>query len=87
MIEPNVLEFLALRISTNVRVLEGALTRLFAFASFVGRPVDLDLTQDCLADVVLASERKNTVEEIQRKVSEGLLCSFDSWLRGKNHTK
>ena len=65
-----VLEFLAQRISTNVRVLEGALTRLFAFASLVGRPIDMDLTQDCLADVLRASERKITIEEIQRKVSE-----------------
>ncbi len=69
-IEANVLEFLALRISTNVRVLEGALTRLFAFASLVGRPINLELAQDCLADVLRASERKITVEEIQRKVSE-----------------
>lgn len=65
-----VLEFLALRISTNVRVLEGALTRLFAFASLVGREITMDLTIDCLADVLRASERKITVEEIQRKVSE-----------------
>ncbi|MAY45226.1 MAG: chromosomal replication initiator protein DnaA [Rhodobacteraceae bacterium] len=65
-----VLEFLAHRISTNVRVLEGALTRLFAFASLVGREIDMDLTQDCLADVLRASERKITIEEIQRKVSD-----------------
>ena len=65
-----VLEFLAHRISTNVRVLEGALTRLFAFASLVGREITMDLTQDCLADVLRASERKITVEEIQRKVSD-----------------
>ncbi|MEO9779066.1 MAG: chromosomal replication initiator protein DnaA [Sedimentitalea sp.] len=65
-----VLEFLAQRISTNVRVLEGALTRLFAFASLVGREIDMELTQDCLADVLRASERKITVEEIQRKVSD-----------------
>ncbi|PIE12461.1 MAG: chromosomal replication initiator protein DnaA [Rhodobacterales bacterium] len=65
-----VLEFLAHRISTNVRVLEGALTRLFAFASLVGREITLELTQDCLADVLRASERKITVEEIQRRVSE-----------------
>ncbi|MEQ6249591.1 chromosomal replication initiator protein DnaA [Sulfitobacter sp. HNIBRBA3233] len=65
-----ILEFLAHRISTNVRVLEGALTRLFAFASLVGRKIDMELTQDCLADVLRASERKITVEEIQRKVSE-----------------
>ncbi|MEL7164877.1 MAG: chromosomal replication initiator protein DnaA [Pseudomonadota bacterium] len=68
--DDGVLEFLAHRISTNVRVLEGALTRLFAFASLVGRKIDLDLTNDCLADVLRASERKITVEEIQRKVSE-----------------
>ena len=69
-VEDGVLEFLALRISTNVRVLEGALPRLFAFASLVGRKIDMDLTNDCLADVLRASERKITVEEIQRKVSE-----------------
>ena len=65
-----VLEFLAHRISTNVRVLEGALTRLFAFASLVGREIDMELTQDCLADVLRASERKISIEEIQRKVSD-----------------
>ncbi|GHF61717.1 chromosomal replication initiator protein DnaA [Seohaeicola zhoushanensis] len=69
-IADGILEFLAARISTNVRVLEGALTRLFAFASLVGREIDMELTQDCLADVLRASERKVTVEEIQRKVSE-----------------
>ena len=69
-IDNNVLEFLALRISTNVRVLEGALTRLFAFASLIGKHITLDVAQDCLADVLRASERKITVEEIQRKVSE-----------------
>lgn len=69
-VEAGVLEFLAHRITTNVRVLEGALTRLFAFASLVGREINMDLTQDCLADVLRASERKVSVEEIQRKVSE-----------------
>ena len=69
-IAPKVLEFLAHRISTNVRVLEGALTRLFAFASLVGREITLELAQDCLADVLRASDRKITVEEIQRKVAE-----------------
>jgi chromosomal replication initiator protein len=69
-IDTGVLEFLAQRISTNVRVLEGGLTRLFAFASLVGRPIDMELTQDCLADVLRASERKITVEEIQRQVAD-----------------
>ncbi|MEI4235008.1 chromosomal replication initiator protein DnaA [Roseovarius sp. D22-M7] len=69
-LDAGVLEFLAHRISTNVRVLEGALTRLFAFASLVGQPITMELTQDCLADVLRASERKVSVEEIQRKVSD-----------------
>ena len=65
-----VLEFLAHRISTNVRVLEGALTRLFAFASLVGHEITLELAQDCLADILRASERKISIEEIQRRVAE-----------------
>jgi chromosomal replication initiator protein len=69
-ISPGVLEFLAHRISTNVRVLEGALMRLFAMGSLVGREITMDMTQDCLADILRVSERKVTVEEIQRKVSE-----------------
>ncbi|ESW61832.1 MAG: chromosomal replication initiation protein [Rhodobacter sp. CACIA14H1] len=69
-ITDGVLEFLAHRITTNVRVLEGALTRLFAFASLVGREITLELAQDCLADILRASDRKLTIEEIQRKVAE-----------------
>ncbi len=69
-VAPGVLEFLAHRIATNVRVLEGALVRLFAMASLVGREITLDMTQDCLADVLRVSDRKVTVEEIQRRVSE-----------------
>ena len=69
-IASGVLEFLAHRISSNVRVLEGALTRLFAFGSLVGREVTLDVAQECLADVLRASERKVTVQEIIRKVAE-----------------
>ncbi|KAJ57364.1 chromosomal replication initiation protein [Actibacterium mucosum KCTC 23349] len=69
-IADGVLEYLAHRISTNVRVLEGALTRLFAFASLVGKEITLDLAQDCLSDILRASDRKVTVEEIQRRVGE-----------------
>jgi chromosomal replication initiator protein len=65
-----VLEFLAHRISTNVRVLEGALTRLFAFASLVGREITLEVTQECLADILRASDRKVTIDEIIRKVAD-----------------
>ncbi|MEL7214812.1 MAG: chromosomal replication initiator protein DnaA [Pseudomonadota bacterium] len=69
-IDPAVLTFLAHRISSNVRVLEGALTRLFAFGSLVGRKIDMDLATECLSDVLRASQRKVTIEEIMRKVCE-----------------
>ena len=64
------LEFLAHRITTNVRVLEGALVRLFAYASLVNHDITLELAQDCLSDILRANDRKVTVEEIQRKVSD-----------------
>lgn len=69
-IQPGVLEFLAHRITTNVRVLEGALMRLYAFASLVGRVIDLDLVQECLSDILRTSEKRLSIEEIQRKVAE-----------------
>lgn len=68
--DPKVLEFLAHRISSNVRVLEGALTRLFAFATLVGREITMDMTMECLSDLLRASDRKVTIDEIMRKVAE-----------------
>jgi chromosomal replication initiator protein len=65
-----VLEFLAHKITTNVRVLEGALQRLFAFSSLIGQEISMDMVQDCLSDVLRSSDRRVTVEEIQRKVAE-----------------
>jgi len=69
-VAPGVLEFLADRISSNIRVLEGAVTRLFAFSTLVGGEITLDRAQDCLADILRASERKLTIDEIMKKVCE-----------------
>ncbi|GBQ82980.1 chromosome replication initiator DnaA [Gluconacetobacter johannae DSM 13595] len=65
-----VLEFLAHKITSNVRELEGALNRLIAHANLFGRPVTLEATQDVLHDILKAHDRRVTIEEIQRKVSE-----------------
>ena len=46
------------------------MTRLFAYASLVGRPIDIDMAQECLADILRSSERKVTIEEIIRKVAD-----------------
>lgn len=65
-----VLEFLAHKITSNVRELEGALNRLIAHANLFGRSVTLEATQDVLHDILKAHDRRVTIEEIQRKVSE-----------------
>ena len=69
-VSSGVLEFMAQRISSNVRVLEGALTRLYAFGSLVGRPVTLEMAQESLSDILRATDRKVTIDEIIRKVTD-----------------
>jgi chromosomal replication initiator protein len=72
----NVLEFLAHRIASNVRELEGALTRLLAHADFVGRPITLDSAQEVLKDLLRANNRQVTIEEIQKRVAEHYNIKF-----------
>ena len=69
-VPPRVLDFLAHKITSNVRELEGALNRLIAHANLFGRPVTLDATQEVLHDILKAHDRRVTIEEIQRKVAE-----------------
>ncbi|MBV9750098.1 MAG: chromosomal replication initiator protein DnaA [Acetobacteraceae bacterium] len=70
MVPSKVLEFLAHKITTNVRELEGALNRLIAHANLFGRPITLESAQEVLHDVLRAHDRRVTIEEIQRKVAE-----------------
>ncbi|MEO0862928.1 MAG: chromosomal replication initiator protein DnaA [Pseudomonadota bacterium] len=65
-----VLEFLAARISTSIRVLEGAVTRLFAYADLIKQEVNLAQAQDVLADLLRQSEKKLTIDEIMKKTCE-----------------
>jgi chromosomal replication initiator protein len=65
-----VLEFLAHRISSNVRELEGALNRIVAHATLVGRPITLETAQEVLHDLLRANDRRVTIEEIQKRVAE-----------------
>ena len=65
-----VFEFLAHKITSNVRELEGALNRLIAHANLFGRPVTLEATQEVLHDILRAHDKRVTIEEIQRKVAE-----------------
>ncbi len=69
-IPEKVLEFLAHKITSNVRELEGALNRVVAYAKLVGRSVTLENTQEVLHDVLRANDRRITIEEIQKRVAE-----------------
>jgi chromosomal replication initiator protein len=65
-----VLEFLAHKITSNVRELEGALNRIVAHGTLVGRSITLETTQEVLHDLLRANDRRVTIEEIQKRVSE-----------------
>ncbi len=67
---PKVLEFLAHKITANVRELEGGLNRVVAHAQLVGREISLEATQDVLHDLLRANDRRVTIEEIQKRVAQ-----------------
>jgi chromosomal replication initiator protein len=69
--DPQVLTFVAGRISTNIRELEGALTRVVAFSSLTGRPMTVELAQEVLRDVFPQGEIPEvSVERIQEVVGD-----------------
>ncbi len=65
-----VLEFLALKVTSNIRELEGALNRIVAHADVTKQAVTLETTQDVLQDLLRSHDRRITIDEIQRKVAE-----------------
>lgn len=65
-----VLELLAAKITSNVRELEGALNRLIAHATLVGRSITVDSTFEVLQDLFRANDRRISVEEIQKRVAD-----------------
>jgi chromosomal replication initiator protein len=69
--DPQVLSFIASRISTNIRELEGALTRVVAFSSLTGRGLSVELAEDVLKDVFPQGEAAEvSILRIQELVSE-----------------
>lgn len=69
-IPQEILEFLAHKVTSNIRELEGALNRIMAHATLVGGEITLDKTQEVLRDLLKANEKYITIEEIQRHVAE-----------------
>lgn len=62
--------FIAKRIRSNVRELEGALRRVIATSSFTGRPITLDFAKEALRDLIALQDKLVTIENIQKTVAE-----------------
>jgi chromosomal replication initiator protein len=62
--------FVAKRIRSNVRELEGALKRIIANAHFTGKPITLDFVKDALRDLLALQDKLITIENIQKTVAE-----------------
>ena len=67
---PEAAFFIAQRIRSNVRELEGALKRVIASANFTGRPFDIDLIKDSLKDLLALQDKQVSLDNIKRKVAE-----------------
>lgn len=78
--------YIAGRIKSNVRELEGSLIRLIAYASLTGREITLELTQDVLKNVIDQDDKEVTIETIQRFVSEYYQLKIAD-LKSRNNSK
>jgi chromosomal replication initiator protein len=77
--DPEVLTFIAGRVSSNIRELEGALTRVVAFSSLTDRPMTVDLAENVLRDVYPQGEAapEVTISRIQEAVSQRFGVTLD----------
>jgi chromosomal replication initiator protein len=76
--DPQVLPFIASRISSNIRELEGALTRVVAFGSLTGRPLSVELAEDVLKDVFPQGQAAEvSIRRIQELVSDRFQLTLD----------
>lgn len=65
-----ILEFIAKHINSNIRELEGALNKVVAHGSLIGRGITLDITRDILSDLLRSNNSRVTIEHIQQNVAE-----------------
>ena len=78
--------FLASRIKTNIRELEGSLIRLIAYASLTGKPLTIELAQDVLRNVLAHDDKAVTIEQIQKFVAEYYQLKLNE-LKSRNNSK
>ena len=82
----NVALYIAGRIKSNIRELEGSLTRLIAYASLTGREVSLDLTREILRNVIEQDEKHVSIENIQKFTAEYYQLKVTD-LKSRNNSK
>ncbi len=76
-VDKEIIQFLANKISSNVRELEGALRRLIAHSELVNRPINLEVAQQLLHDLLKVNDRRVSVEDIQKKVADYFNIRFN----------
>lgn len=84
--DPEVLSYIAARVSTNVRQLEGALIRVVAHSSISGRPVTVDLAQEVLIDLFPGGDDEVRIDLVQEAVARHYGITLDE-LIGEKRTK
>lgn len=78
------LEYIADHVTSNIRDLEGSLTRLLAYASLIGRDITLELTREVLRDAFSPNRRQLTIEVVQKTVASHFNLPLDSmWTKKK----
>ena len=85
--DTELLTFIACRVSTNIRELEGALTRVVAFSSLTGRPMDVELAQDVLRDVFPQGEQPQSRSSGSRSSSASASASRSAELTGDRRSQ
>jgi chromosomal replication initiator protein len=82
----NVAMYMASRIKTNIRELEGSLIRLIAYASLTGKPLTIELAKEVLKNVLEHDEKAVTIEQIQKFVAEYYQLKLNE-LKSRNNSK
>jgi chromosomal replication initiator protein len=80
-----VLEFLAVKITSNIRELEGAFNRIVAHSTLVGRFITLDVAHEVLKDILRTNEKLITIEMIQKKVCEYYGVKLSDLISARRH--